>query len=670
MFTKRNYCVGIIIFVAVWVLILVVPKTRNILRSQIEESKQGQIYDRELETGIRDDQLEKYLISHPDNYTLKILSLERNYGYIPPPGETEFDKIVKDHPQDAWVIKRRLLAYTSEKKLPSNDNFQKRLQFTYPVSESHNYSKNEVAAGLRLAQVGAKLEPENTFFDWMQANFLFADKRPNAALRILKNAAKKQYFDNGDAKTQKGYLTAIHLAGHNLLEEKLMLTPGYIHPRYHDWIQATNGAAVWQGALAEQHGNHQKALDIYSTQLHLCSILRSNLPDTIATNYKVNSLAKLDWLSVKRFPVWIKGFLQIKHRKYSHAEIRRIQNQVKRYDTIVPAKLFSQYALAHNNPQAARTASDLANNLYDDYHKLVQVIAGTANINLYDLLYGHNKIQTIFQLKWVGMQLLLSLFYTLLSAWVILTLFVTFLTKGKKQFHAILDQQINKASIFSALLFISCLYGFLLVFLLNQGITSIYGYQIISSPNESLKLYAQKYFFLTLFVSCFFYCGIAALWKCRKSTFISEAQEAFFAPMSLEYLQKRNQRISLFWQIMFWIILPIIETAWFWWIISGNYSFALIPLPLVIGVIVWWVIKNVTLSQPVLFTGTYWGLFATWLQRSLALLILICTLAYGVTSWASLPLRHEANITLNHVIKVGEVAALREAIQHKPNSSP
>jgi hypothetical protein len=140
-------------------------------------------------------------------------------------------------------------------------------------------------------------------------------------------------------------------------------------------------------------------------------------------------------------------------------------------------------------------------------------------------------------------------------------------------------------------------------------------------------------------------------------------QETLFITIGEEKLKKISNRISIAYQIAWWIVVALLELFWFAWIVTTNLSYILIPLTLIISAVIWWFTKNVHLRAPVCFTGTYWLLIATWLQRSLALLILICTLAYGVTSWASLPLRRDANKQLDHVLKVGEVTALREAVQ-------
>ncbi|MEO6908787.1 MAG: hypothetical protein ABI210_12950, partial [Abditibacteriaceae bacterium] len=302
MFTKRNYYVGIIIFVAVWVLILAVPKTRNILRSQIDESKHEDISWTQLQTGIRDDQLDKYLSAHHDNFAIKAASLERQQSGFPDPNNpnyNEYNQLIVNHPKSIWLIKRRLLMFTLWKKLEMGDKFQQRQNLSVPVLSK--YTPQEIIDGLKLAHTGAQLEPKNSFFDWIQANLLFGQGKTQLALKALENGSHKRYFDDGYAQLKQANLEAIRLAGFNLFEEKFMLATGVAGIGFIDCFKETNAAAVWQGSLAEKQGDNQRALKIYDTQLRLCSIMASYAPPILSTDYFINGMAQSICLSQKRY---------------------------------------------------------------------------------------------------------------------------------------------------------------------------------------------------------------------------------------------------------------------------------------------------------------------------------------------------------------------------------
>jgi hypothetical protein len=234
---------------------------------------------------------------------------------------------------------------------------------------------------------------------------------------------------------------------------------------------------------------------------------------------------------------------------------------------------------------------------------------------------------------------------------------------------ATVNQQINFVNVIAGALFTLCIFASLLTFALSQGVSSYY-YANFSLDFASARMdyinilrgYIRMYYWWIPFAACYIYCSISTLWKCRKSTFVNETQKALIISIGLEKLEEISKRISIAHQVIWWLVVALLELFWFAWIVTTNISYILIPLTLILSAVIWWFAKNIHLPAPTLFTGTYWLLFATWLQRSLALLILICTLAYGVTSWASLPLRHNANITLDHILKVGEVTALQEAL--------
>jgi hypothetical protein len=565
------------------------------------------------------------------------------------------DHLIKENPNNVWIIKRRLILSTMDTKIPLPASFKKRLWHSYP--DVALYPQKEITIGLRLSRHGAKMEPNNALFDWMQAYLLFAQNKPKDALKMLGDASHKKYFDDGYHQSFLAYREAIRLTGYDLFEERLMLGRGPILRNF-DWIQETNAAAVWQGALAEQEGNHQKALDIYETQMHLYpAILSSPSLNGISITDSVNSLALMDWLSQNRYKAWKNEIPQFPHRHHNHDELMKIRKAYLHHQTIVAAQSFAKYAVAHYRPKTALLAKYLANRFSNEYNTIYTInsLSNQRYKNYYDPFFGKNVVQFISKLKWSGMQLAMSLLKVLIPALIITSLFSALMLRRKDSARQLILEKALPVSIISAAIFALCIFG-VFIFMFFQIAGSNFGpngYQLYGDPITDWSTLIHKYIYAVIFVSCFVYCAIASLWNCRKSTFVAEAQDALFGSLTVKQSHVRNRRMSIFWKIIFWMITFAIQFGWFHLVIPGSFSLVIIPAPLIIALAVWWVLKNPKFPQPIIFTGTYWLVLATWLHRSLAILVLTCTVAYGLSSWVSLPLRNSADKSLNHIVKVG-----------------
>lgn len=673
MFTKRNYCVGLIIFVAVWVLILAVPKTRNILRSQTNEIKWANGQSQFLPTPgdpLYPEEVKPYY-QHADNLDVKMTLLHNKQNDLPRAEPIkEYDALLKEHPKNIWIIKARLLAVVPYGiKLEMSPALQKRTFFSLFKEAYERPTPDEISRALIIARYGEKLEPENSFYDWLEATFLFAQGKTSSALKTLQKGSHKKYYDSGYSQFKKAAVIAATVTGNNLFEERL--SAFNVSQQDTICISETNMAAVWQGALAEQRGDQQLALQIYATQQRLCSLMFS--PNFELGSSNDAAMLSLDiWLSEKRFPVW-KKLKPVVPPASDFPYSTSTEKKFSYWRKITAASLFAKYARANHRPDLANEAMQLAQQTFS----LTNLYQSTSPYGYWNLLYGNIHMKILFQLKWIGIQLLGSL-KLLVPLFLLITIPLILALRNNHKLTALVDQHIKFVHVISATLFVICIYGFLLAFALTQGISSRYYYGLFPMINfdnlqdhiDILQGYINIYYLWIPFIACYLYCTISTLWKCRKSTFVNEIQETLALSIGEEKLEKISKRISIAHQIVWWIIVALLELFWFQWVATTNLSYILIPLTLILSAIIWWFTKNIQLRAPALFTGTYWLLFATWLQRSLAILILICTLAYGVTSWASLPLRHNANIQLDHVLKVGEVTALREAIQRDKAQNP
>ncbi|RYG71395.1 hypothetical protein EON80_05285 [bacterium] len=134
---------------------------------------------------------------------------------------------------------------------------------SYPYSELPRLQMTpaEIAIGLQLARRGQLLEPDNTFFDWMAARFLFAARRDNEAVKTLIAASHKTDFDMHWRELIAGGFTALERVQPLLAEEKMTILNGLTLPHL-STLRHISAMTLWAAMQREMAGDAAGALEI------------------------------------------------------------------------------------------------------------------------------------------------------------------------------------------------------------------------------------------------------------------------------------------------------------------------------------------------------------------------------------------------------------------------
>jgi len=109
------------------------------------------------------------------------------------------DALISRFPNDATLLALRLEEGSRKLNIARYDNPGYNINWPGPSAIPDGYGKPSAPAEwdayLALANRGAALEPDNTFFDWMRMAALYALHRDPEAIRVLNQTSRKTGFD-------------------------------------------------------------------------------------------------------------------------------------------------------------------------------------------------------------------------------------------------------------------------------------------------------------------------------------------------------------------------------------------------------------------------------------------------------------------------------------------
>ena len=126
------------------------------------------------------------------------------------------------------------------------------LKYDSPISDP------ALEAAIRVARQGARLQPDNGFFPWMEAIFQFALQRPDAALGALELAAKCSIFDDYTFRSLDERTRLLRRLRATGWEDDLTEWAHTIFPHYSQ-MRGVARAASWQMQLARQRNDKPAA---------------------------------------------------------------------------------------------------------------------------------------------------------------------------------------------------------------------------------------------------------------------------------------------------------------------------------------------------------------------------------------------------------------------------
>jgi len=643
--------VGIIIFAAVWALILAAPKTRTLLYSQLGISQVG---SGDLTSPSTQEIRAIRLLAkrYPNDAKVQALLIQ-DASTNPKERLRKYDNLIERFPNTLWLIQDRLRQSTSGKFKVPTGSYAIENNGTRTYLQSKNWlSPAEIRQTLKIVFLGEKQDPQNTFYNWIEAMCWYGLNDNSKALDAFQRGSRKNFYDDGTFQDIKNRLYVYHLIRPVLVEDRWLAMASELFPHYARMRNFTR-AAVWQGGMQEKEGNHQRALDIYGAQLQLSATMFRNSKTSIG-KLVARAMIDLTWLSLTR------------KMPGDEAIYESANQQAKEALWLNQAQRFADYANSHGRADLANQAISIANDIIHD--PLISEGYPTA----YTFLV-QSKCNSIGLLKWTGTELLKVLLIGI-AVWIcIFPLFYllnkALLSNSKFSLISIKPFDIVLSTMFVLLCVITGV-----VFVLskisdkNDLYTAMFSPQFVFNSDpitmfNFLTTWIPWVAFVLLFVCSF----LPICWKLRKYTF--HDMDLGITPSKFITFAMR------FIKVLSWIVLLAFQVVWTMLILDKlfyvdrfsllDYSLYLtIPVPIILFFILRWYLLRPQTPRIVFSAPLFWLCFLTMLQQSLTLWILICSLSYGLTTLVSLPLRHQANGLFDKFLNVGEVKVLEELIQH------
>lgn len=646
---SRLRFVGLIVLAVVWGAVLLTPTLRYVLQSQIQPQPMLN-----WDNGI---DIARVAAEHPNDSRVLAAKIEieaarkirklregddgTSYVYLPHAYDEisgqykaisrAYDELIKKFPQDAWLLQNRLRNTQDVHISLEKRQSPKSPGAIYPIPPS----RDELLQGLKIAEQGAQLEPQNSFFDWMRAVFLFALKRDNEALVALQEGSKKTGFDDGILRNLNNKIAVWQMQEPLFWEERFRVMYSEILPHL-SLLNKTNRIALGYAKEAERKGNHARALELYEAQWKLGrTIVRQ--ASLVITAMVGQRIVAGSWQGTGNLPT---GKLQT----------MRMHKLAER---------FAAYARRHQRMDLAREAEQDAVKLeldhrFDDFGE-----------QFFQLPSGQDA-RAIYRWKWFGKIFLCALLYCGLT-WFALLCLHWLATRFRKVKVSSDKNGASASGDIAAVLFV--LPAFVIALGAVWHFVNLQTFQDLAllgniDPHTVALEHADLRHQLMRFerwlpsVPVFLallYCTITAIWRGRKRSNEEFAPQAgsgiaavifvftLFATLLFIFQQLRlMEQLSLSREaVMSWLPLyaPVLGVVAFLLYLLIRFGKS------------WWrgLSRSLTRLQ-----------FSPLLPNTLVLLSVILSVGYLMTSLASLPLRHEADQQLDILLRRGQVAMLRD----------
>ncbi|MBV9470092.1 MAG: hypothetical protein JOZ57_12720 [Abitibacteriaceae bacterium] len=307
------------------------------------------------------------------------------------------------------------------------------------------YTAADLEQALAIAQQGQRLEPDNSFFDWIIAECLFGLERDNEALEVLHQAAQKPHFD-AHVKDDVQAAIAAHQRVRPLLEEeKLFILAAELLPHYAQH-RHTARLALSAAIQKERAGNHQRALEIYYDIARLGAVMGKEDYTVIGSLVGI-ALESAAWAGKAR---------QLTPAQTPDGAETANGKDNRQANTKLLATRFAQYATLHGR-------SDIAAETMREAEAANRVQQIVKEINFNEGFFGVplHSFKIIFNLFW-GSKLLLTQLLLNLALWLGLSLVVRYGLSPRREAVTWLD-------VTSPLIVSSCVTAALLTLALFLG---------------------------------------------------------------------------------------------------------------------------------------------------------------------------------------------------------
>lgn len=250
----------------------------------------------------------------PADARLAFAAVDKRMVEMPPPspsaGMAEYgrrrdeamDEVIHRHPGHPWLLASRIrttLSWFRDDRLADTYDDAHTPPLVPPPLKSTrppNFSAEDLRRCIEVARRGQRAEPQNSFYDWWLAYFLFAGYRDTESLTALHRAALKTTYDDHSREELQAQMYAKSRVQILTAEGKAGVIASQPLQQYHQ-MRHFGLLLAWYCHEAKRTGRHAEALRVLSDVTCLGRLIREggySAMDTIVSH----SLGPQVWRSV------------------------------------------------------------------------------------------------------------------------------------------------------------------------------------------------------------------------------------------------------------------------------------------------------------------------------------------------------------------------------------
>lgn len=634
--TRRKWWLGPLWFFLVWAIIWGVPRLRSLAVYQIasdDEVAQAALWlaplSRFWPQQSRADSGQAFVARYPDDARVQAWGLNNGGGIV---GDAESWKpLIQRFPDQAWLrsgcIIRLLNKYQSGRvpgtllTIPGTP---------VPPERPSNFSIPQLNQAISLCREGATLEPQNCFWDLMQAHFLFGARRDDEALRVLQSGSRKMYYDDHLWEETRKMLEVENLRRSLILEEKIAQSQSVVFS-HTTHLRNITRLVTWKAMQKQARGDWKSGLQLRADMARLSYLVSEQ------SGYVLTTLTGLACMGI----TWRAGASGPKNLTLNRAARQKFW-----------MNHFIQKCRAHGRP-------DLAKETLRNGQRAMQIAEETQRVvTLYPYYSGvpESLYVKILGLNWLGATLLMQLLITL-PCWLFLSglLWWKRVTGEERSLGAVFLIWLALVLLCGAVTAIGFFYG---------GANNLLFPNTLLVPDDLISLLRWFIALSPLFLGALF-CGVLGAWrKCKLWRDLDSSQmldENFFMRPVLRRIVwlllilliatclgialRNGGFISLFSPLgtLDWF-LEFFQSSWF-------------ALNLLFFALAWWIFSGVWLAPQKARPLT--GENLKWYRQSLGMALVGGSMLYLSLLMVSLQVRRPAEVAFDTLMQRGEMAVLR-----------
>jgi hypothetical protein len=300
---------GLILVAAIWLVVLLIPiwRQRAVRHWQTDllyVFNQTPDNTEQLQLGLTNEGEQKLAQLYPNDPAVQLQLLHKPKAWtppLPPPSavalpvlsveesikqanqrqktlrtvnDEYFDRyaaLVKRYPNSPFIRSQWLQKATNGSLAVESNEFQEHYQTLLPPNQISSapiqikrtswLSKATTEKTLECARAGARIEPDNSYWRWMEAVFNFSLRREDEALAALRAAGKCRYYDDGCLNTTNRNIDLIRRVQLCDTEDEFDALASIMFPHFAP-MRASARQAMWDARIAFRKGDKARAIEI------------------------------------------------------------------------------------------------------------------------------------------------------------------------------------------------------------------------------------------------------------------------------------------------------------------------------------------------------------------------------------------------------------------------